>query len=60
MSKLDAKYPDKISSKIVVLDTLISKIWTVATGKSAALFNYLKDKLQEQSDILRLQNLLDI
>jgi hypothetical protein len=26
MSKLDAKYPDKISSKIVVLDTLISKI----------------------------------
>lgn len=60
ITKLDAKYPDKISTKITVLDTLILKIGTINTGKSAALFTYLKDKLQEQSDLLRLQSLLDI
>gem|GEM_PF-1338642 len=60
MSKLDAKYPGKTSIKITVLDTLIAKIGTVAKGKSEALFMYLKDKLQEQSDLLRLQSLLDI
>ena len=60
VAKLDAKYPDKLSSKITFLDALISKIDTIATNKSAALFTYLKDKLQEQSDMLRLQSLLDI
>lgn len=60
MAKLDTKYGDKTTLKITFLDTLISKIDTITTGKSAALFGYLKEKLQEQSDILRLQSLLDI
>ncbi len=60
MAKVDAKYGDIISAKTTFLDTLISKISTLAVGKNAALFNYLKEKLQEQSDILKLQELLHI
>ena len=60
MAKLDAKYTNNISSKITFLDALTSKLSKLATGKSAALFSYLKDKLEEQADILRLQSLLDI
>lgn len=60
IQKLTAKYPNNIDTRLTVLDTLISRIDTLATGKSAALFNYLKEKLQEQADILRLQDLLDI
>ena len=60
MVKVDAKYGKNISSKITFLDTLTAKLGGLATGKSAALFSYLKEKLEEQADILRLQNLLDI
>lgn len=60
MEKLQAKYPNNISSRITLLDTLINKIGTLATGKNASLFTYLKERLQEQADILRLQDLLDI
>jgi hypothetical protein len=60
MTKLDTKYWDKVALKITFLDTLISKIGTVSTSKTAALFGYLEEKLQEQSDLLRLQSLLDI
>jgi len=60
MTKLDTKYGSNIDAKITFLDILVTKIETVATGKSAALFIYLKEKLEEQTYILRLQNLLDI
>ncbi len=60
MTKLDAKYPNNISSKITFLDTLITKITTLSTGKYGYLFSYLGEKLQEQAAILRLQNALDI
>jgi len=60
MTKLDTKYGTNISSKITVLDALIAKVNTLTTGKSAALFTYFKDKLEEQTNLLRLQSLLDI
>ena len=57
--KVEAKYTS-IASRITFLDALITKLGTLTIGKNGALFSYLKDKLQEQSDILRLQSLLDI
>ncbi|MFA7298649.1 MAG: hypothetical protein WC010_03330 [Candidatus Absconditabacterales bacterium] len=60
MDKLNGKYPDNLGIKTTIVDTLINKIDTIATGKSTALFTYLKERLQEQSYILKLQSLLDI
>lgn len=59
MIKVEAKYTT-ITSRITFLDALITKIGTLTIGKNGALFAYLKEKLQEQADILRLQSLLDI
>lgn len=60
MTKVDAKYPNSISSKITFLETLIGKIDTLSTGKYGYLFIYLSDKLEEQVAILRLQSALAI
>ena len=60
MTKVDAKYPNSISSKITFLETLIGKIDTLSTGKYGYLFVYLSDKLEEQVAILRLQSALAI
>lgn len=60
MTKLDAKYPTSVSSKVTFLDALISRLESLTTGKYGAMFSYLQDKLQEQADILRIQSLLDI
>lgn len=60
MTKVDAKYPNSISSKITFLETLIGKINTLSTGKYGYLFVYLSDKLEEQVAILRLQSALAI
>lgn len=60
MEKLNTRYPDSISTKITILDTLTSQLGTLAVGKYAALFSYLQEKLEEHANILRLQSLLDI
>jgi len=60
MDKLNTKYPNSTSSKITFLDVLIKKLSTLTTGKNTALYSYLKEKLEAQNDLLRLQHLLDI
>ena len=60
MTKVDAKYPNNIASKITFLETLIGKIDTLSTGKYGYLFVYLGEKLEEQVAILKLQSALTI
>ena len=59
MKNLDTTYGNNIAKKIIIVDALITRITSNATGKSTALFTYLKEKLEEQSDILRLQILME-
>jgi len=60
MIKINQKFGDNISAKITFLDTLTAKIALIKTGKNAALFAYLNEKLEEQADLLRLEDLLQI
>ena len=57
MAKLEAKYPGDYASQKTTLQTLINNVTPLATN---SLFAYLKNKLDEQMQILNLSSLLDI
>jgi hypothetical protein len=60
MTKIENKYPNNTSGQLTFLETFVSRIWVLTTGKHAALFTYLKEKLEEEVAILRIESLLDI